>query len=81
MKAPVSWIREYVDLPADVTTDELTHRLTALGLKLEGVESAGAGISGPLVVGRSPSAPPTAPASRRASSAAPTTSRPATSSW
>ncbi|GAA1144171.1 phenylalanine--tRNA ligase subunit beta [Nocardioides aquiterrae] len=52
MKAPVSWIREYVDLPADVTTDELTRRLTALGLKLEGVESAGAGISGPLVVGR-----------------------------
>ena len=52
MKASVSWIREYVDLPADVTTEELTHRLTALGLKLEGVQSAGADISGPLVVGR-----------------------------
>ncbi|MCB0894921.1 MAG: phenylalanine--tRNA ligase subunit beta [Nocardioidaceae bacterium] len=52
MKAPVSWIREYVDLPADVTTDDLAHRLTALGLKLEGIESAAAGISGPLVVGR-----------------------------
>ena len=23
MKAPVSWIREFVDLPADVTTDDL----------------------------------------------------------
>ena len=23
MKAPVSWIREYVDLPADVTTEDL----------------------------------------------------------
>ena len=52
MLAPVSWIREYVDLPADVTTHDLTHRLTALGLKLEGIESAAAGISGPLVVGR-----------------------------
>ncbi|HEU5037190.1 MAG TPA: phenylalanine--tRNA ligase subunit beta [Nocardioides sp.] len=52
MKAPVSWIREYVDLPADVTTEELTRRLTALGLKLEAIESAGAGITGPLVVGR-----------------------------
>jgi phenylalanyl-tRNA synthetase beta chain len=52
MKAPVSWIKEYVDLPADVTTEELTRRLTALGLKLEAVESAGAGITGPLVVGR-----------------------------
>lgn len=52
MKAPVSWIRELVDLPADVTTDDLTARLTALGLKLEAVERAGAGITGPLVVGR-----------------------------
>ncbi|GAB3194867.1 phenylalanine--tRNA ligase subunit beta [Nocardioides hungaricus] len=52
MKAPVSWIREYVDLPAGVTTGELTRRLTALGLKLEAIESAGADITGPLVVGR-----------------------------
>src|SRR3954471_20008596 len=52
MKAPVSWIREYVDLPAGVTTEELTARLTALGLKLEAIESAGADITGPLVVGR-----------------------------
>src|SRR3954468_13011063 len=52
MKAPVSWIREYVDLPADVSTDELAHRLTALGLKLEAITRAGADIRGPLVVGR-----------------------------
>ena len=52
MKTPVSWIREYVDLPADVSTEDLTARLTALGLKLEAVEKAGAGINGPLVVGR-----------------------------
>ena len=52
MKAPVSWIKEYVDLPADVTTEVLTDRLTALGLKLEGITSAGQGITGPLVVGR-----------------------------
>ncbi|WP_243059973.1 phenylalanine--tRNA ligase subunit beta [Nocardioides sp. SR21] len=52
MKAPASWIREYVDLPADVTTEDLTARLTALGLKLEAIESASAGITGPLVVGK-----------------------------
>ena len=34
MKAPVSWIRELVDLPESVTTEVLTDRLTALGLKL-----------------------------------------------
>jgi len=52
MKAPVSWIKEYVDLPAGLTTEQLTDRLTALGLKLEAIESAGAGIQGPLVIGR-----------------------------
>ena len=52
MKAPVSWIREYVDLPEGVSTDELAHRLTALGLKLEAIERAGGDITGPLVVGR-----------------------------
>lgn len=52
MKAPVSWIREYVDLPEGVTTEDLTSRLTALGLKLEAIDSASAGITGPLVVGK-----------------------------
>jgi phenylalanyl-tRNA synthetase beta chain len=52
VKAPVSWIKEYVDLPADVTTEALTDRLTMLGLKLEAIETSGAGIEGPLVVGR-----------------------------
>jgi phenylalanyl-tRNA synthetase beta chain len=52
MKAPVSWIKEYVDLPDSVTTEQLTDRLTALGLKLEAIEAAGAGITGPLVIGR-----------------------------
>ncbi|HSV40221.1 MAG TPA: phenylalanine--tRNA ligase subunit beta [Nocardioidaceae bacterium] len=50
MKAPLSWIREYVDLPADVTAESLAHELTALGLKLEALH--GADVSGPLVVGR-----------------------------
>ncbi|WP_028645336.1 phenylalanine--tRNA ligase subunit beta [Nocardioides sp. URHA0020] len=52
MKAPVSWIREYVDLPDGVTTEDLAARLTALGLKLEAIEKPGDQITGPLVVGR-----------------------------
>jgi phenylalanyl-tRNA synthetase beta chain len=52
MRAPVSWIREYADLPADLSTDDLARRLTALGLKLEALERPGAEISGPLVIGR-----------------------------
>ncbi|MEO5711390.1 MAG: phenylalanine--tRNA ligase subunit beta, partial [Nocardioidaceae bacterium] len=52
MRAPLSWIREYVDLPDDVTPVDLAHRLTALGLKLEALETPGAEIHGPVVVGR-----------------------------
>jgi phenylalanyl-tRNA synthetase beta chain len=50
MRAPLSWIREYVELPADVTAVDLAHELTALGLKLEALH--GADLTGPLVVGR-----------------------------
>src|SRR5688572_31932359 len=52
MKAPVSWIQEYVVLPDDVPAEELARRLTMLGLKLEALEQPGEGIAGPLVVGR-----------------------------
>jgi len=50
VKAPVSWLRQYVDLPADLSTVDLAARLTAFDLKLEEIVSSG--ISGPLVVGR-----------------------------
>lgn len=52
MKAPLSWIHELVELPDHVTTEVLTDRLTALGLKLEGIDSAGAELQGPLVIGK-----------------------------
>ena len=52
MKTPVSWLREYVDLPDDLSTPELARRLTALGLKLESLERPGHDIAGPLVIGR-----------------------------
>lgn len=52
MRAPLSWIRDYVDLPADVTLNVLTDRLTMLGLKLEAVTNPADAITGPLVLGR-----------------------------
>ncbi len=52
MKTPISWIRDYVDLPLTVTNEELAQKLTALGLKLEALEQAGGGLEGPLVIGR-----------------------------
>ncbi|WP_372728184.1 phenylalanine--tRNA ligase subunit beta [Nocardioides sp.] len=52
MRAPVSWIRDHVELPEDLPVEELAARLTALGLKLEALERPGSDITGPLVVGR-----------------------------
>ncbi|MEV7013894.1 phenylalanine--tRNA ligase subunit beta [Streptosporangium sp. NPDC051022] len=40
MKVPLSWLREYVDLPA-VTAHEVADKLTAAGLKLEAITSYG----------------------------------------
>jgi len=52
VRAPVSWIREYVDLPADLDAETLAASLTDLGLKLESLARPGDAITGPLVVGR-----------------------------
>ncbi|AQZ60911.1 phenylalanine--tRNA ligase subunit beta [[Actinomadura] parvosata subsp. kistnae] len=40
MKVPLSWLREYVDLPA-ATAHEVADKLTAAGLKLESITSHG----------------------------------------
>ncbi|MBA2321901.1 MAG: phenylalanine--tRNA ligase subunit beta, partial [Deltaproteobacteria bacterium] len=52
MRVPVSWLRDYVDLPADLDVVQLADKLTMLGLKLEALHAAGADVAGPLVVGR-----------------------------
>ncbi|WP_412517545.1 phenylalanine--tRNA ligase subunit beta [Actinomadura madurae] len=51
MRAPLSWLREYAELPAGVTGRALAAELIAAGLEVETVEQAGADIAGPLVVG------------------------------
>ncbi|MFC0040134.1 phenylalanine--tRNA ligase subunit beta [Actinomadura rayongensis] len=51
MRAPLSWLREYADLPAGVTGRELAARLIDAGLEVETVERAGDDVRGPLVVG------------------------------
>jgi len=52
MRAPLSWLREHADLPADVTGRELAERLVAAGLEVETVHRPGHDITGPLVAGR-----------------------------
>ena len=52
MRAPLSWIREYAELPASATAEEVARRLTMLGLKLETLHHGGSSFTGPLAVGR-----------------------------
>lgn len=52
MRAPMSWLRDLVDLPADQSGRDVAERLIAAGLEVETVESVGAGVSGNLYVGR-----------------------------
>jgi phenylalanyl-tRNA synthetase beta chain len=52
MRVPMEWLRELVDLPADVDARAVSERLIAAGLEVESVESAGGDVAGPLVVGR-----------------------------
>ncbi|WP_030616305.1 phenylalanine--tRNA ligase subunit beta [Streptomyces sclerotialus] len=52
MRVPLSWLREYVDLPAGETGRDVQAKLIASGLEVETVEQLGAGLEGPLVVGQ-----------------------------
>ncbi|MGW7273611.1 phenylalanine--tRNA ligase subunit beta [Streptomyces sp. NPDC054864] len=52
MRVPLSWLREYVDLPASETGRDVQAKLIAVGLEVETVEQTGAGLTGPLVVGK-----------------------------
>ena len=50
MRVPLSWLAEYVDLPAGATPDSVMAELVKVGLEEEG--SHGFGVTGPVVVGQ-----------------------------
>ncbi|MGW2570126.1 phenylalanine--tRNA ligase subunit beta [Streptomyces sp. NPDC001537] len=52
MRVPLSWLREYVDLPATETGRDVQEKLVSAGLEVETVEHLGADLKGPLVVGK-----------------------------
>ncbi|MEE1800068.1 phenylalanine--tRNA ligase subunit beta [Streptomyces sp. JV176] len=52
MRVPLSWLREYVDLPTTETGRDVQARLVSAGLEVETVEQLGGGLKGPLVVGK-----------------------------
>ncbi|AIR97331.1 phenylalanine--tRNA ligase subunit beta [Streptomyces glaucescens] len=52
MRVPLSWLREYVDLPATETGRDVQAKLISAGLEVETVEQLGHDLKGPLVVGQ-----------------------------
>ena len=49
MLVSLKWLRQYVDLPADVDVDALAHRLTMASAEVEGIRRVGAEWDGDLV--------------------------------
>jgi phenylalanyl-tRNA synthetase beta chain len=52
VRVPLSWLREYVDLPADLDLDGLEKALVRVGLEVEAFHDLRETVTGPLVVGR-----------------------------
>ncbi|MEV4489230.1 phenylalanine--tRNA ligase subunit beta [Micromonospora coxensis] len=51
MRVSVSWLREYVDLPADLPTGDLEQALVDLGIEVDSIVDLRATVTGALVVG------------------------------
>jgi phenylalanyl-tRNA synthetase beta chain len=52
VKTSLSWLRDYVELPAGLTAEQLDDALTNLGMEVESIVDQAATVKGDLVVGR-----------------------------
>ncbi|HVQ87032.1 MAG TPA: phenylalanine--tRNA ligase subunit beta [Actinomycetes bacterium] len=52
MRVPLSWLRELVAVPGDLTGRDVAERLIRAGLEVETVDEIGVELAGPLVIGR-----------------------------
>ena len=50
MKFPLSWVREYVPVPQDISDLDLESAFVKVGFEVESIERQGADLTGPLVV-------------------------------
>ena len=51
MRAPLSWIKEFVEIPSKISADEIAAALIRVGFEVEEVIHQGADLKGPLVIG------------------------------
>ena len=52
MKIPLSWLKEYVTVPAKITSEQISQAFVKVGFEIESIEEQGADLKGPLVVGK-----------------------------
>lgn len=52
MRIPISWLKEFVEIPADTTIEDISAILTKLGFEEEEIIRYGADLQGPVVVGK-----------------------------
>ena len=52
MRAPLSWIREFVEIPKTVSVDRIAEGLIRVGFEVEEIIESGAGLTGPLKFGK-----------------------------
>ena len=52
MKIPLSWIREFADVPLDISLENLESAFVNVGFEVEGIDVQGSDLTGPLVVGK-----------------------------
>jgi len=51
MRAPLSWIKELVDIPSKISPQEIADSLIRVGFEVEDVIEQGSDLTGPLVIG------------------------------
>ena len=48
MRAPLSWIKEFVDIPESVTAEQISDALIRVGFEVEQIIRQGVNLTGPL---------------------------------
>jgi len=51
MRAPLSWLREFVEIPSSVTAEQISDGLIRVGFEVEEIVIQGADLTGPIIFG------------------------------
>ncbi len=52
MRAPLSWIKEFVDIPSNITAEQIANGLIRVGFEVEEIIVQGCDVTGPLKFGK-----------------------------